>query len=655
LTDPLIRSLQRVLGADIGRNTPQAEDRGSRMEDRGSNTPVLDPQSSRLNPQRPRRVGGYELLEELGRGGMGVVYKARQIGLNRLVALKMIRAGQLAAVAEVQRFRAEAEAVAQLDHPHIVPVHEVGEQHGLPYFSMELVEGTSLSEHLPRLAGERRAAVRLLATVARAIYHAHQRGIIHRDLKPANILVDANGEPHVTDFGLARRVEGGSGLTQTGAIVGTPSYMPPEQADGKKGLTTAVDVYALGAILYELLTGRPPFVAETPVETVLQVRAGEPERPRSLNPQADRDLELICLKCLQKDPHHRYSSAEALAADLEHWQAGEPLSVRPPSPVTLLRFWLRQNFGAAGWMVGLGVLFGLLAGVMTRLVAIDPAFASSVSYAYQRLPSLDPPWLAFSWQTPAWVRSAIFLTTLGVASIAGLIIAALVRPKNRAADVATGVVTGFVVGATMFALSIGWLFVYLEGLAPIQTDLQLLSEAAWVESTEADRHAPVGKTQASSADRLLDKYPDLREVPAPERGRVLFHKLRADLLAGIPLGIWSGVLFVLVGCVATVTAQVMAAGPLLRGQGPRRAVFLPYLEMAFTATLLIGLALEALFTQRYGNRPLQIWYLPLFGLQVLALTGSFRGWPWRLRLLLHAGWLFSAGMLTVEGISRRYW
>src|SRR5262249_21812877 len=179
--------------------------------------------------------------------------------------------GQLASAAEVQRFRTEAEAAAQLDHPHIVSIYEVGEQDGQPYFSMQLVEGTSLSAHLPRLAGDPRAAVQLLPAVAPAIHHAHKRGIIHRDLKPANIRVDEQGEPHITDFGLARRVEGGSGLTQTGAIVGTPSYMAPEQARGRKGLTTAADVYSLGAILYEVLTGRPPFQAATPLDTVLHL------------------------------------------------------------------------------------------------------------------------------------------------------------------------------------------------------------------------------------------------------------------------------------------------------------------------------------------------------------------------------------------------
>src|SRR5262245_19839697 len=258
-------------------------------------------------------VPGYQIEGVLGRGGMGVVYKARHLALKRVVALKMILSGGHAGEGERQRFRAEAEAVARLQHPNIVQVHEVGEHEGLPYAALEFVEGGTFAQRLKRSPVSPREAAELIATLAGAMHLAHSRNIVHRDLKPANILLDANGSPKVTDFGLARQLDSDSGQTQTGTVVGTPSYMAPEQAAGEtKHVGPAADVYALGAILYECLTGRPPFQGTSVVATLDMVRSQEPVAPHLLHPGVPSDLETICLKCLRKEPEKRFASADAL-------------------------------------------------------------------------------------------------------------------------------------------------------------------------------------------------------------------------------------------------------------------------------------------------------------------------------------------------------
>jgi serine/threonine-protein kinase len=296
----------------------------------------------------PRVFGDYELVEELGRGGMGVVFKAHQRSLNRIVALKMILAGELASASDLARFRAEAESAGRLTHPNIVTIHEVGEINGQPYFSMKYVEGRTLASLLAEGPLPPREAAKYVATVARAVHHAHQAGILHRDLKPSNVLIDGQGEIYVTDFGLAKRVEGGASLTRSGAIVGTPSYMAPEQAAGSRGaIGPASDVYSLGTILYELLTGRPPFRAANPVDTIIMVLEQEPVPPRRLNPKVDRELEVICLKCLQKEPDLRYGSSADLAGDLEAFLQGDPISARPSNIFYFMSQMLREKPQAA--------------------------------------------------------------------------------------------------------------------------------------------------------------------------------------------------------------------------------------------------------------------------------------------------------------------
>src|SRR5579884_3899249 len=332
--------------------------------------------------------GDYELLDEIARGGMGVVYRARQHSLRRQVALKMIRAVHTTSPADVRRFQTEAETIAALDHPHIVPIHEVGEFQGQHYFTKKLIDGGNLTQrlddvglpHIDRKTGkdpqghvwraeqiaERQAAIaRLMIPIAQAVHYAHERGLLHRDLKPANILLDAKGQPHITDFGLVKQLQDDPGLTQSGAIVGTPCYMAPEQASGRReALTKAADIYSLGAILYELLTGRPPFRGETPLETLRQASEREPIRPGSLNPRVERDLEAICLKCLEKEPSRRYVSGQALAEDLQRFVDHEPINARRPRVGDRLCKWAWRHWHALAIVAVLWLLLLLLWGII---------------------------------------------------------------------------------------------------------------------------------------------------------------------------------------------------------------------------------------------------------------------------------------------------
>ncbi len=351
---------------------PQVRARWQRLRAVEAEVSALFPEFTSVDGAGPRdlpatdlpRIPGYEVQQVLGRGGMGVVYKAWHHRLNRAVALKMLLSGAYARPEELQRFLREAEAVAGLNHANIVQVHDVGGLEGRPYFTMELVEGGSLAQKVAGTPQPARQAAALVATIAEAIQVAHQSGIIHRDLTPANILLTADGTPKITDFGLARRLEG-SGLTLSGVFMGTPSYVAPEQARGQKeGLGPASDTYALGAILYELLTGRPPFRAETTAATLHQVLSEDPIPPSRLVPRLPRDLETICLKCLQKEPQRRYASAAALAEDLRRFERGEPIKARPLGPLSRLVRWVRRRPTAAA-------LYGtVLAAVLLALALV---------------------------------------------------------------------------------------------------------------------------------------------------------------------------------------------------------------------------------------------------------------------------------------------
>ena len=316
------------------------------------------PVASGISPEAPAQetqFGEYELLEELGRGGMGVVYKARQADLDRLVAVKVILTGRLATPQQVQRFHEEARAAARVSHPNVVHIYKAGEVRGNHFFAMEYIAGRSLADVLAGGPLAFETIAELLVAVARAVDHLHAQGIIHRDLKPSNILLDAQSRPYVTDFGLAMMVSPTGTADESVAVAGTPNYMAPEQAAGRGALIgPCTDVYCLGAVLYHLLTNRPPFEASTTMDTLVQVMESDPPRPSALNPRIPPELELICLRCLSKQPHERYRSAAALADDLEHYLNGEALETQPPGLWLRCRSWARRQPGLAARLIGLG-------------------------------------------------------------------------------------------------------------------------------------------------------------------------------------------------------------------------------------------------------------------------------------------------------------
>lgn len=602
-----------------------------------------------------RYFGDYELLAEIARGGMGVVYKARQASLNRVVALKMILSGHLASPEDVRRFRTEAEAAAHLDHPNIVPVHEVGEADGQHYFSMKLVEGGSLAARIDDFtvakaadaadakARQERAAT-LIASLADAVAYAHQRGVIHRDLKPGNVLLDEEGRAYVTDFGLAKRSED-AGMTHTGAILGTPAYMAPEQASGARdAVTTLADVYSLGAILYELLAGRPPFRAETPVETLRQVLETEPLPPARLAAHIDRGLEAVCLKCLAKDLAARYQTAQELADELRHWLAGEPLIARPPSTGRVAWNWLRKNVRAAAWTL----LIGLLAGAGWNTAILGMQWHNTISaagriYAYD-FPSLKAPWIATPWDPPPWVFIALVFAGLGV-FLAGVGLGNhfLVRPKDAWSDAAAGLATGVVAGFFMFNLGFGaeliWSHNDLRGR--VEGDLWHFQDAFQRAAAPPSPsvYTPEIAEQFSSGvwgRRIFrDVYPDLQDDAFPEIA--LRQKIGVDLRVGILTGLIAGTFYCLTQGLALGLAQTLAAGfAFRRAAGPLRGV-VPYLELALGTQALSWVVSMGLMDG--WRRAIAGPTLGGIALAVLAIIGVLGGFRWYWRWPAYAAWI----------------
>lgn len=591
--------------------------------------------------------GEYELREEIARGGMGVVYRAQHLPLNRTVALKMILSGQLASEEDVKRFFLDAEAAASLDHPGIVPIYEIGQHGGQHFFSMKYIEGGSLAGRLEDLRKEPRQALELLMKVARAVHHAHQRGILHRDLKPANILIDKKGDPLVSDFGLAKHLRGDSDVTNTGAILGTPKYMSPEQASGTREVTTAADIYSLGAMLYQILVGRPPHEGATPLKVVMKVLDEKPKWPREIDGKIDRGLELICMKCLERDPDTRYSSAAALAEDLEHWLAGESISVRPPSLGSVFGVWLRNNLRSAVGAAVAGIIAGFVLAAAFWMTALN-APMSAAAELYEHFPSERRPLLAvdvtpleMGWELH-WVWLLHLVWVLIALTSIGLMNGLLVRPTTRMAMIGSGVIAGLVASLVAFAVSYGWGSLFSSVVEPVQQDLRDITEAAFASTPD----------EAARGQRaLLRRYPDLADVSPESRGNLVYRKVYLDQFTGIPIGLWLGAVSVLMMGMIPAISGTLIAGSLLQRKQRLAAILIPYMEIMGTASLACLFLVGNTVGQWSGFpiiAPPLHYQVPFYGLLFLASIAAYRCWNLPVRGVLHIVWILVAVLYFAE-------
>lgn len=532
------------------------------------------PESSGMNSHR---FGDYELIKEIGRGGMGVIFHAKHVTLNRDSALKMLLGGKYSSQEELQRFRIEAEAAAKLDHPGIVPIYETGSIDGKPYFAMKLVKGGSLATRMDTYRRNIRDGVALLESVALAVYHAHQRGILHRDLKPANILIDSEMQPLVADFGLAKNTAGLGDVTHTGAIIGTPSYMSPEQASSHTTMTVAGDIYSLGAILYEILTGTPPHKGANAIETLLLVREGIVQPPSRRSSQVDPDLELICMKCLKKDPGERYETAQMLAKDLRAWLSNMPLSVRPPSWTEQVKQWLRQNRQLAH--TAFTVLMGIVVTAPFALSLVGDDYAS----VYDQFPQERRPWLFSMGTIPAFIHWALTIILVFILwPSVGFLNALLSQPVTWQQSVRSGVVASAVLMGS-FSLLLGWL--PLMRMVDNQSQVLVLTEAIW----------PKEGQNPSYRQRLADEMlPGLADIPREQRATVVAKRMASDRIAAAPAALLRLLCVEFMLMIPVVYGTVLA-GSLIQRRQRLLWTFSRYTMAWWLAGIALLLTLDAVF------------------------------------------------------------
>lgn len=587
--------------------------------------------------------GEYELVDEIARGGMGVVYKARHRRLNRVVALKMILRGQLASEDDVVRFHREAEAAANLDHPGIVPIYEIGENDGRHFFTMKMIEGGSLRQHFESSAHDQRSVARLIEKVSRAVHYAHQRGVLHRDLKPANILMNDLGDPLITDFGLAKQVEGDSNLTQSGAIVGTPAYMSPEQAAAEKDITTAADIYSIGAMLYQALCAKTPHQAQSPFEMLMQVLKEDIVAPRDVDRKVDRNLSLICMKCLERDPGMRYSSAGALADDLNQWLLGKPVSVKPPSVASVVTSVFYQNIrsvvgaavigASAGLLLGLGMLFQGAARNFGSGKALD------LQELYQAMPGIERTDLWFA-NVPNYISQLIMFSVPLILIFLGLVLVVLTRPKTRQQTLAIALVAGLLMTINLFAFSIGIISMWAGFDRALGGDMEAMAEASLFEGEKRD----------VVVNEILARYPDLQSMDPSDRANFYGSMISANLCMMVPKALWGGLMVSAVICLMSCVSGSMHAFHLLRRDAKLHRILVPYLEVLLLMLFVLGYCTYEVAVFLFAKTSEDIllgqfvWRrLPLF-LVALATIPGFCLWNWKYRW---SGYALLAGILYV--------